>query len=290
MDYLALLVLALPPGVFWLWFFARRSRYRPIPGRKLAWTFLFGMVAAVPAAMVEVLFIGEEVFSPNGAPLGQMLVAFMLVVGPVEEVSKFGACWLGARRSRYFEEPMDGLVHGVAASLGFATLENFGYMLTFGLEVILVRGAISTLAHVVFGTCWAYALGLHILHPSHRSRVLLLLGLAAAAALHGVYDVAILYNPVLGLAVVALSLLLGLKWTLGRFAWGQRISPFRYRRNYPLSECTVCGGLISVSARFCRFCGASRQRRGRPLVCGQCRRTNRANASFCVQCGDRFVF
>ena len=286
MSFLGFLVLALPPSVFWLWFFARRSRYRPIPLSKLAWTFGFGALAAVPAAAVEVAMLDEELLSSGVTPrLSDVALAMMLVVGPAEEAAKFGACWIGARRSRYWEEPLDGLVHGVAASLGFATVENIAYMNQFGPEIILVRAVISTPAHIAFGVCWAYTLGLYMLRPNRINRAALFLGLGAAALLHGLFNVSFLYAPALGLLVAALAFL----WSWRRFGWGQRVSPFRLRRNYPFTPCAVCNGLVRVVARFCQHCGAPLQRARQILVCGNCRRTNQSSASFCAGCGDRFL-
>ena len=85
-----------------------------------------------------------------GAGLAAAAMAMLFVVGPVEETSKFLAVRLGAFRSLYFDEPRDGLVYAVAASLGFASLENLVYILQFGPEVMVGRAPLSTLAHVIF--------------------------------------------------------------------------------------------------------------------------------------------
>ena len=185
----------------------------------------------------------------------------------------------------YFEEPLDGLVHGVAASLGFATLENMFYMLEFGPEILIVRGPLSTLGHVVFGASWGYAMGLYIQHPSLRSRSVLVLGVAGAAVLHGLFNITVSFIPILSLLLIAL----GMAWTLSRFDWGQAVSSFRYRRNYPLVACQSCGELIRAASHYCRFCGSGVNGKQQPLICGQCSTFNWPNASFCVQCGDRFV-
>ena len=111
----------------------------------------------------------------------------------------------------------------------------------------MVRAAISTPAHVAFGVCWAYPLGLYIFRPDRRSRAALLLGLGAAAVLHGLFDVAVLYTPVLGVLLVVVALI----WSWRRFGWGQLVSPFRYRRNYPLTPCTACNDLVRVLANYC---------------------------------------
>ena len=121
MSILGFLVLAFPPAVFWLWFFARRSRYRPIPFPKLAWTFVFGMIAAVPAAVAEVLLLDEGLLSGDVAPrLSDVTVAMCCWWW-----DQWGGCpvWSLLDRCKevsVLEEPLDGLVHGVAASLGFS--------------------------------------------------------------------------------------------------------------------------------------------------------------------------
>ena len=242
------------------------------------------MLATIPAGILNSLFITQETFEGEVA-FGAFAASMLFVVGPVEELSKFGAARLGAYRSMYFEEPLDGLVHGVAASLGFATLENMFYMLQFGPEILIVRGPLTTLAHVVFGASWGYALGLYIQRPSLRSRFVLVVGLAGAAVLHGLFNITVSFIPILSLLLIAL----GMAWTLSRFDWGQAVSPFRYRRNYPLVTCRSCGKLIRATSHYCRLCGSIVDGGMHALVCGQCGAANRPEASFCVQCGDRFV-
>ena len=135
---MSLVVFAFAPGLFWLWFFVRKDVYRPEPRRLLALTFFLGMAATIPAVIIEAIFIDESVLSDSAA-LASVTVAMLFVVGPAEELSKFAAVRLVPYRSLYFDEPIDGLVYSAAASLGFASLENLGYILEFGPEVMLLR-------------------------------------------------------------------------------------------------------------------------------------------------------
>ena len=68
---------------------------------------------------------------PARRPTNLAIVAtgMFFVVGSVEQLCKLGAVRLLAYRSLYFEEPMGGLVYGAGASLGFASLEHFFYVL-----------------------------------------------------------------------------------------------------------------------------------------------------------------
>lgn len=283
MSLLILLVLAFSPGVFWLWCFARKDVYRPEPRRLLALTFFLGMAATIPAGIANGLFLDESVVSEQ-ASLASFAAGMLFVVGPVEELSKFAAVRLGPYRSLYFDEPTDGLVYSAAASLGFASLENLVYVISFGPAVMLARAPLSTLAHVVFGSIWGYALGLQTQRRS-GGMALVIGGLLLAAAAHAIFNVVVFtFWPVAVLLVV-----LGTTWTLRRFDWAQRVSPFRYRRNYPRAQCSHCGQQVRVTSRYCHFCGTPVDGRHQALFCGHCRNRNRPDASYCTQCGDQLL-
>ncbi len=162
-----LIVVAFAPGVFWLWYFARKSVYRPGPRRLLVLTFLLGMVATIPAGILNSVFVDEAVASEE-ARIASVAMAMLLVVGPVEETAKFLAVRFFAYRSLYFDEPTDGLLYSAAASLGFASLENLIYVLEFGPGVMILRAPLSTLAHVIFASVWGLALGLRTLGEDLR--------------------------------------------------------------------------------------------------------------------------
>ena len=59
---------------------------------------------------------------------------------------------------REFNEPLDGVVYGVCASLGFATLENLYYVYvladyyqTSSMSLAIIRSFSAVPAHAVFG-------------------------------------------------------------------------------------------------------------------------------------------
>lgn len=78
---------------------------------------------------------------------------------PIREAAKVAAMW-PAFRSKWFDEPMDGIVYCSAAALGFAMVENaitlrdhaFGW-------VWIARTLVALPAHVFFACAWGYALG-----------------------------------------------------------------------------------------------------------------------------------
>ncbi len=285
MQPLTFVLLAFTPGIFWLWFFTRRAVYRPGPRRLLIYTFLLGMASTVPAGIINVIFLDDSIL--DAATLSSVATGMLFVVGPTEETCKFLAVRFLAYRSAYFDEPGDALVYGTASSLGFASLENLFYILAFGPMVMILRAPLSTAAHVVFGSFWGYALGEQIRTEQRRSWQTLA-GVIAAAIAHGLFNVTVFVFWPASILLVAL----GIAWTLGRFAWARRASPFRYRRNYPTIECPACRQNIIVISRFCRFCGEaipSHVVQAGILTCSYCGQLNRSDASYCIHCGDRLL-
>jgi|GEM_PF-156139 len=175
------------PGFFWLWFFLRQDKIRPEPHRLIAITFILGCVSTIPAGIGNYVFGADRLLGGTPA-LASVVAAMMFVVGPVEELCKFGAVRLGPYRSLYFDEPVDGLVYSFAASLGFASLENLFYVLQHGPEVMLLRAPLSTVGHLVFGSIWGYALGQYYV-SNGRQRTLLFGSLAMAAGAHALFNV-----------------------------------------------------------------------------------------------------
>ena len=282
-------LLALAPGLFWLWFFVRGRTYRPKPRRLLAIAFALGMLSTLPAAALEFAFLdGVEIDS--GAGLAAAALAMLFVVGPVEETSKFLAVRLGPFRSLYFDEPRDGLVYAVAASLGFASLENLVYILQYGPEVMVGRAPLSTLVHVIFGSFWGLALGMQVQRDRRGRGWWVVGGLAVAAVVHGVFNILVLTQSSASVLLLLFVVAVGLVWTLSRFRWAQRVSPFRLRRNYPRAVCPDCGQLNSVTSGYCQWCG-----RGAPaantfqLVCSHCVSPVRPDAGYCTRCGDMLL-
>lgn len=283
MEFLIFLVLAFTPGVFWVWFFVRRDVYRPEPRRLIALTFFLGMLSTIPAGIVNEIFVDDSILSEN-ANLTSVAMTMLFVVGPIEELSKFMAVRLMAYKSLYFDEPGDGLVYSSAASLGFASLENLSYIFAFGPSVMIGRAPLSTLAHVIFGTFWGRELGLSAQKSGNGlPRIVLSIGLAAIA--HGLFNVAVFTQPLIGIAMV----IVGAFWTIRQFNWAQRVSPFRYNRNYPKVACPSCRQRVSIISRYCRYCGSSVVYAHSSLYCGRCGTDNRIDSRFCVKCGDQLI-
>ncbi|MGI9486027.1 MAG: PrsW family intramembrane metalloprotease [Geminicoccaceae bacterium] len=187
-------VLAIAPSLLLLWYFTSRDLY-PEPKRLIWLTFALGFGAAAPAAL-----IGETLFFPladvaDNPWIASAILAFPIVAG-IEELSKFAVLYLFCRRWNDFDEPMDGLVYGVAASLGFAAIENWSYVYQAGLETALWRAVSAVPFHAMAGAIMGYYFGLAHFIPNKRFPYYTL-ALVIPIMLHGAYDYPLILQELL---------------------------------------------------------------------------------------------
>ncbi len=196
-----LLLLAIAPAVFWLWYFYQKDRYEPEPLSWILMVYFFGIAVTIPAALTEGIF---ALF------LSDFFIT-VLIAPVVEEAGKY----LVVRRTVYesveFDEPVDGIVYAAAAGLGFATLENIIYVFSaletsfeFAIQTGLVRALISVPGHVLFSAMWGYALGRARFLPASRRSAIIFSGLILAMAAHALFNL-LLYTTI-GFALLVLIL------------------------------------------------------------------------------------
>ncbi|MGE5593661.1 MAG: PrsW family glutamic-type intramembrane protease [Betaproteobacteria bacterium] len=225
-DLVALALVSLGPGLLWVWFFYRKDRAEPEPKAFVTKAFLYGVLSVFPAALLEAPF--RRVITAGPQDLAALLVVSVLVVGVVEEVSKFVAVKIAAYDSAEFDEVMDGVVYAVAAGLGFAATENLFYATTYGLAVGIVRAFITDLAHASFSGIVGYYLGRAKFDAPHAT-ALVARGLGTAITLHGGYDFLIISGivpPAFGVFMVLATY----AYLSRKIAKARRLSPFRTRQ------------------------------------------------------------
>jgi RsiW-degrading membrane proteinase PrsW (M82 family) len=202
-----LLAVAVAPGIFWLWYFLRRDALRPEPRHLIIRMFFLGALAGMAAAVLEHLVFGTLVLEFEGGRYRSILLAAALI-GLIEEGMKFAAVYFGVYRHAEFNEVIDGIIYAVAASMGFATLENIAYVLQGGLGVGVLRAVLSVPGHAFFAAVMGYNIG-RAKFAGPREWEWLAGGVVLAAAAHAAYDAVVLTQTALALAVVPI---LGFLW------------------------------------------------------------------------------
>ncbi len=101
-----------------------------------------------------------------------------------------------------FDEPMDALVYGVAASLGFAVFENWEYVMgaadesiKYAKDVALVRAFTAVPMHALAGVFMGFFLMDAIFEKANR-KLNLFLALFFPVCLHGLYDLILFSNNI----------------------------------------------------------------------------------------------
>ena len=215
MSALVLGACALIPSLLLLQYVYARDK-NPEPRGVLLRTFLWGAVICVPVVPVARWLESLGAHWSTGVWSAALVQAFLGAAIPEE-----GFKYLVLRRyvwnQRAFDEPLDGVVYGVTASLGFATLENLLYVGQGGLGVALMRALTAVPQHAFTGIIMGAFLGRARFDPDlvHRTRILAT-GLGAAILLHGTYDALLMSQT--GAALLALAVLyLELRWSRGLY-------------------------------------------------------------------------
>jgi len=224
--YLA--VSAIVPSILLMWYFYSRDIF-PEPHRVLWTTFALGVASIVPAVLVSIA-LSNLVPTPSSPGLLGLRAAFIEAAMP-EELCKLAVVWLYCARHEEFDEPIDGIVYGVAASLGFATLENVLYVSNGGSQVALLRALTAVPGHAFYGAVMGYYVSRARFADSGR-------GSALAAAyivptlFHGIYDFPLLAAREAG-DDASTWVLVALVLVPGTLIWNGRLAVLRARALRP---------------------------------------------------------
>ncbi|MBU2513767.1 PrsW family intramembrane metalloprotease [bacterium] len=190
------------PGIFWLYYFYRKDVIEPEPKSLIAKTYLVGILVAVPVVIAEIRL----------SPGSNSLASAVIVAPVVEEFFKMLATYWFVFNNKEFDEPMDGIVYGASIALGFASIENAGYLYSayqMGQlqEVFIMRALLSVPGHALFSTIWGFGLGMIKFKKISIPVFCIMLLLAMAG--HGIF------NFVAGTGdgyLVLLMVVIGLLW------------------------------------------------------------------------------
>ena len=137
-----------------------KDRREPEPVSFLLRCFAYGMLAVIPAGVLETVALGPAgSLARQGTDLGRAYAAFG-VAGLVQEGIKFLVLLLLIYRAPSFTEPLDGVVYATFVGLGFATVENLEYVTRGGYAVAVSRAIFSVPGHGFLGVIMGYYLGL----------------------------------------------------------------------------------------------------------------------------------
>lgn len=152
------LLFSLVPAALWLFLFYRLDRVEPEPKRLVLTVFVLS--ALVTAALHEPLTQG--IFQVDrwlySRWWSQLLGAFF-IIAVLEQALIYLVVRFAVVDHPEFNERADGVVYGVAAALGMATVFNFQYVVRRGgvdLDIGSIRMVVNALAYAGFGGVLGY--------------------------------------------------------------------------------------------------------------------------------------
>ena len=206
------LVTILPPMI--LGIIIWKSDKFPEPGKFLVASFLLGVSISFPLYLF--VMIAEDHIAPllgldldaitrwnEGAwkednaiyPAAERTFMSFFRAAFLEEGIKFALLIFFCVRLSELNEPMDAIVYGAAIGLGYAAMENLGYLNSGDLEtawtfaIVKVR-YIPLIMHLGFGVLMGWLLSQNLFEESNlfKRRLMLILALAIPVIFHGSYN------------------------------------------------------------------------------------------------------
>ena len=198
MEIFYIIAAALAPVAVLFYYINRKDRSNQEPAKELLKAFGLGILSIFVSLTISLPLgaLGLFVNDPSTF-LGGAATAFFGAAIP-EEIAKFLMFWVLVRRSRHFDEHMDGIVYASCVSLGFAALENVMYLFSnydAWVSVGISRAIFSVPGHFFFGILMGYYYSLVRFDPvvSKKTRYLVL---AAPILAHGAYNSVLFFMDV----------------------------------------------------------------------------------------------
>ena len=187
-DKIFLFLTAILPTLALLLFFMYSDKFKE-PKKTVLSTFILGIFIIAP---LEVFHYGTEMIIGEPIEYNAFFRAFFAAAF-LEELFKFCVLFFFCTKFTEFNEPMDGIVYGLTASLGFAFWENLQYIympdreVTESLQVAWLRAFTAVPSHAFDGVIMGFFIGRHYFRD-YKTKINLVWALLIPVTLHGFYD------------------------------------------------------------------------------------------------------
>ena len=208
---MALLLVTILPSILIILFFVYSDKFRE-PRGEIVKVFIYGILITIPAYFLNTYL---NAFWYNNFKVSEGLIGSFLTAAPVEEGLKLSILYFFVYKMKDFNEPIDGIVYGVTASLGFATLENFYYVYlladyfqTSSMSLAIARSFSAVPAHAVFGVFMGY---FFMRYTFIKKGDNLFFAFIIPFVLHGCYNLFVASNFYVSLFLIFIAWIIALK-------------------------------------------------------------------------------
>lgn len=185
------------PSLIWLAFYLKTDVH-PEPNRMIIKVFFWGMLATIPAVLIELGLLPLFKSFALSETVTFYLYIF-LAIALVEEVLKYGVFHFAVLHNKALDEAIDIPLYMIISALGFAALENIFILFGLGFQApggdVLTLSAFrflgATLLHALVSGTFGYFIAISILNPRQRFFAIPI-GLIVATFLHGLFNVYII--------------------------------------------------------------------------------------------------
>ena len=180
------------PAIFWLWFWLREDDTRPAPKPLIGKIFLFRCLAIIPAYFLE-----KSLGASSSLAFLDNLFWMVILLAVIEESLKYSAVYVGALKTRFYDEPVDAMIYMVTAALGFAAVENTLFLLSdFTNSGNILESALignfrflgATLVHVIASAIIGSVIGLTFKQWWLKKLAYFTAGFLLAVGLHALFN------------------------------------------------------------------------------------------------------
>ena len=221
-----LVALGFLPSLIWLNFYFREDCH-PEPKTLLTKVFLMGIIISPLAILLQLALVkcGEiATLKDYCLPIGFLMPdspEFFMWSAFVEEMVKFYAIKIMVMDNPEFDEPIDAMIYMMAASLGFAAIENTLIVfqtapdgLATTINTLILRFIGATLLHTLSGGLLGYFLAISWFFRHHKKK-LIITGMMIATTFHFTFNIVIFtFEGQVSALLYTTSLLLGMAFLI----------------------------------------------------------------------------
>ena len=178
------------PSVILVTYFVKSDKFKE-PSFQIIKIFFLGILITIPAGFLNSYLIDYFYYNFRFHNYYNEIETFF--VGPfTEEILKFCIIFFYCSRLDDFDEPMDGLVYGATAALGFAMAENFDYVYNASdfnstwQDVAWIRALSTAPMHAACGAMIGFAVSYY--HFYNKKLIFLIIGLLIAIFFHFLFN------------------------------------------------------------------------------------------------------
>ena len=188
MVHIFLIIAACLAPVLLVWYIDKKDKYKHEPKKEIWKAFGYGVLVAIVCVFVEAFMGIIGLINSDPTSFGGAIWTAFIGAALPEEAFKLLFLYIFIKKCRFFDENIDGIVYAVAVGMGFAAIENVGYL--YGhfeswQSTAIVRSLFAVPCHYICAVIMGYYYSLA--HFKGRTKDLCFMFLLPFL-FHGIYD------------------------------------------------------------------------------------------------------